>query len=53
MGEIADAMLSGELCEACGMYIDQDDHGPPQGVPRLCKWCAKALKKPAAKVKRR
>ena len=31
MGEIAEAMISGELCELCGVYI-----GPAVGHPRNC-----------------
>lgn len=46
MGDIADAMLSGELCQTCGAYIDDD----PQGVPRKCAPCKKAEK---SKGKRR
>lgn len=35
MGEIADMVLDGILCEQCGEYID--DPGP--GYPRLCAGC--------------
>jgi hypothetical protein len=34
MGEIADMMLDGTLCEQCGEYIDEGD-----GFPRLCAAC--------------
>jgi hypothetical protein len=34
MGEIADMMIDGELCEECGTYI-----GPPTGFPRKCSGC--------------
>lgn len=38
MGEIADSMLSGELCEACGVPIDGED----MGIPMYCSYqCAK------------
>lgn len=38
MGEIADMMLDGTLCECCGCYID--DEGA-DGIPRYCsKQCA-------------
>ena len=38
MGEIADMMLEGDLCEMCGCYID-DEGG--SGFPRYCsKQCA-------------
>lgn len=32
MGDIADMMLSGELCECCGVYIDEH----ADGIPRYC-----------------
>lgn len=36
MGEIAEMMLDGTLCECCGAYI-----GPGEGFPRYCsKQCA-------------
>lgn len=39
MGEIAEMMLDGTLCEMCGCYIDDDD---ASGFPRYCsKECAK------------
>lgn len=38
MGEIADMMLDGTLCERCGVYIDDEDESP--GFPRLCDACA-------------
>lgn len=34
MGEIADMMLEGVLCERCGEYI-----GDGVGHPRLCNAC--------------
>lgn len=37
MGEIADAMIEGDLCEGCGMALD----GEGYGIPRYCsKECA-------------
>ena len=33
MGEIADMMLDGTLCECCGVYIET---GEPPGFPRYC-----------------
>lgn len=33
MGEIADMMLDGTLCEGCGEYLDDEDG---DGVPRYC-----------------
>jgi hypothetical protein len=38
MGEIADMMLDGTLCEGCGEFIDDDG---AEGFPRYCsKECA-------------
>lgn len=38
MGEIADMMLDGTLCECCGEYIDDDE---ASGFPRYCcRQCA-------------
>ncbi|MBV8273558.1 MAG: hypothetical protein JO067_14925 [Cupriavidus sp.] len=50
MGEIAEMMLDGTLCEGCGVYLD----GEGDGYPRRCDDCpypaesASALRKPAA-----
>lgn len=35
MGDIADMILEGLLCEGCGAYIDDDS----DGVPRRCGDC--------------
>lgn len=37
MGDIADMMLEGILCEGCGAFIDGDS----DGVPRRCGHCAR------------
>lgn len=38
MGEIADMMLDGTLCQGCGVYIESDNDA---GVPRYCsRQCA-------------
>ena len=42
MGEIADMMLDGTLCEWCGEYIDD---GGDAGYPRLCGACAEDKKR--------
>jgi hypothetical protein len=47
MGDIAEMMLGGTLCECCGLYI-----GKPIGFPRRCADCSpdknpKKHKKPA------
>jgi hypothetical protein len=37
MGEIADMMINGEMCEMCGVVLD----GESPGYPRYCsKECA-------------
>lgn len=36
MGEIADMMLDGTLCEGCGVYVGQS-----RGYPRKCRDCQK------------
>lgn len=44
MGEIAEMMLDGTLCEGCGVFLNDE----PPGYPRHCDDCAKearALKK--------
>ncbi len=35
MGEIAEMMLDGTLCEGCGVYLDGDG----EGIPRRCEAC--------------
>lgn len=35
MGEIADMMLDGTLCESCGVYME----GSEPGHPRQCSYC--------------
>ncbi len=38
MGEIADMMIGGEMCEMCGVYLEEND----MGIPMYCsKQCAK------------
>lgn len=44
MGEIADMMLDGTLCEACGVYIDS----PAPGHPRYCSRVCAADRSPVA-----
>lgn len=47
MGEIADMMLDGTLCESCGALMDDliPEHGDvledAPGYPRLCEDCEK------------
>lgn len=42
MGEIAEMMLEGLLCEGCGVCID----GGAPGHPRKCGECANTTAKP-------
>lgn len=44
MGEIADMMLEGLLCEGCGEVMDDmlEDENDPPGYPRRCAACAQA-----------
>ncbi len=37
MGEIADMMLDGTMCEQCGVWVDDGKDGP--GYPQLCAEC--------------
>ena len=38
MGEYAEAMLDGTVCECCGVYLE----GEAEGIPRYCsKACAR------------
>ena len=37
MGDIADMVIDGELCEQCGEYLDDDYE-----YPHLCPGCKKA-----------
>ena len=37
MGDTADLMLNGTLCECCGVYLA----GEADGIPRRCKDCWK------------
>jgi hypothetical protein len=45
MGEIAEMMLDGTLCEGCGEYM-----GDEVGFPRLCGGCAKDRRKAGHEV---
>jgi len=40
MGEIAEAMLDGTLCQYCGVYLE-NSHGP---FPQSCPDCAEQEK---------
>ena len=43
MGDIADAMLDGSLCEGCGVYMGDD-----VGYPRKCSACSREERKASA-----
>lgn len=50
MGEIADMMISGLLCQTCGVLID----GEEPGYPRFCTGCdTTPLKKRSFKRKKK
>lgn len=48
MGEIADMMLDGSMCELCGEYLGEGD-----GYTRLCAGCSEDAPPPKAKKKRK
>lgn len=37
MGEIADMMLDGTMCQVCGVWMDDGNDGP--GFPQTCSCC--------------
>jgi len=41
MGDIAEMMLDGTLCEGCGVYLP----GEGEGIPRYCRDCFPAAVK--------
>jgi hypothetical protein len=49
LGEIAEMMLDGTLCEQCGEYIEECE---PEGFPRLCESC-EAKEKPPLQRRRK
>lgn len=49
MGEIADMMLDGTLCEGCGEFLDADDGN--DGFPQLCAACAQDRRKAGREVR--
>lgn len=36
MGEIADMMINGEMCEMCGVYLEGEAGGFPRYCSRQC-----------------
>jgi predicted Zn-ribbon and HTH transcriptional regulator len=45
MGDAAELVLEGVLCETCGVYLES----APPGHPRKCKECKKAKRGADAK----
>lgn len=43
MGDIADMMLDGTLCDGCGCYLN----GTAPGYPRYCRDCTPKQQRPA------
>lgn len=41
MGETAEMMLDGTLCEGCGVYLED---GGGEGFPRRCSQCGEDLR---------
>lgn len=39
MGEIAEAMLDGTLCQYCGVWMGHRPNEPPPGFPMTCNAC--------------
>ena len=36
MGEIADMMIGGEMCEMCGVFLEDNDMGIPMYCSAVC-----------------
>ena len=36
MGEIAEAMINGEMCEMCGVYLKENNMGIPMYCSESC-----------------
>jgi hypothetical protein len=39
MGQIADDMVDGTCCQACGQYFEKDNKGFTHGYPATCWEC--------------
>jgi len=48
MGEIAEMMLDGTLCQCCGEYLGDSSVG---GIPEYCASCAKDARQHERKAK--
>jgi hypothetical protein len=49
MGDTADLMLDGHLCEHCGVFLNT--HGV-DGFPQLCRDCAKEICRAGGSVRK-
>lgn len=51
MGEVAEMMLDGTLCQQCGVFIDDAAEGTTwnPGVPRSCRHCRRGERRPKPK----
>ncbi len=49
MGEIADAMLDGTVCQECGVFIEEP---PANGIPRHCTDCRRASRGKGKRMKK-
>lgn len=45
MGDVADAILDGDLCQCCGVYMPNS-----AGVPQTCDACLRDSERPRAKT---
>lgn len=52
MGDAADMLLDGTLCEACGTFIDDDEPGHPRYCDDECA-AARGMPPPALQTRRR
>ena len=50
MSDVADMIVEGILCEACGVYIEDDEAA---GYPRQCNDCKPRNKKQRKRNRRR
>jgi len=54
MGEIAEAMLEGAMCEACGEWFEDYLAGEePPGHPRRCAACSKIIRRRRRRLRSR
>jgi hypothetical protein len=51
MGEIADLMLDGTMCQGCGVFLCDGEDGP--GFPGWCSGCMPAGERPKVRNRNR